>query len=827
MTRLLLISCVLGFLAGRTAQAQEDVPNSFLTFFDNYCIDCHDPDTAKGDFSVDFLRISRTPEDAEYWQLLLDNLHLGEMPPEDKKQPALAELEPVIAWVEGELARAARALRGHTGEVVLRRLNRTEFEYTIEDLFDVRGDFADGFPADAEVDGFDNIGAALSLSAEQLDQYLAAADSILTRAIQTEPRPETKKVEFTLHDYNREAWKRYRENMEKRRLEFDQQTPTEQDRSREELAAYEKNPNLGYNFLAWENGKLREPKPEDGPEVGAIIPFRASYAAPDTRQRFRVRQAGAYRLKISVFAAANGDQPVRLKIMSGSLQPSTIPDVVDVIYLTSSEPKDFEYRVYLQPGNAIKFEMLDGTNWSRRDQLVDLPGPFAGVQQIEMEGPLIDEWPPRGHQLLLGKREAEEVTDSEIPQILAELAPKLFRRPVNSEVTQEFIEFHMGTREAGEQPLDAYKITAKAMMASPHFLYHVEYGDEPDGYALANRLSYFLWRSAPDAELLELANSNRLTKPEVLRAQVDRLLADAKSERFLEDFTGQWLGIDLVGEMQPDSNLYPEYDNELELGMVAETRAFVREMLHKDLSLTNFLDSDWAMLNERMAKHYGIPDVTGNEFRRVSLDRAESARGGLLTHASILNITSNGTVTSPVVRGTWILENLLGSPAPPPPPDVPAIEPDIRGASTIKEQLAKHREIAQCGSCHAKIDPYGMALENFDVIGAWRETYRALEPTANPNRPKLVDGQAVDSSDELPRQGAFADFNGFRQLLAAKGDLVSENVAHKLATFALGRTMDFADEATLREVVATTQAKAGGMKTMIRELVASELFARP
>ena len=308
---------------------------------------------------------------------------------------------------------------------------------------------------------------------------------------------------------------------------------------------------------------------------------------------------------------------------------------------------------------------------------------------------------------------------------------------------------------------------------------------------------------------------------------MDRLLADPKSERFVKDFVGQWLDIKHVGEMQPDGNLYPEYDPELERSMVEETRSFVREILHKDLNLANLIDSDWAMLNARMAQHYGIPEVQGNQFRRVSLDKTTTVRGGLLTQASILNITSNGTTTSPVVRGVWVLERLLGTPAPPPPPDVPAIEPDIRGASTIQEQLAKHRSIAQCASCHRKIDPYGFALENFDVIGGWRENYRALEPTANPNRPKLIDGPEVVSSDSMPRRGEFQDFREFRELLLQEEELVFKNVARQLATFALGRSMDFADEELLDDIVARTKTAGGGLKTMIRELVNNEIFKKP
>ncbi|MCB1086347.1 MAG: DUF1592 domain-containing protein [Verrucomicrobiae bacterium] len=818
-----LSTFALGVLSLRAADTVDPAVAGFLK---NYCLDCHGPKKQKGDFRVDTLKLTQSVEDAEYWQLVLDNLHLGEMPPEDETQPPLAELTPVTDWIEAELKRAAAELAGHRGEVVLRRLNRVEYEYTVDDLFGIRGNFAEGFPADTRSSGFDNIGAALSLSAEQMDQYLKAADFILERAIQTKPRPETKQVTFTLHDYNQEAWKRHHEDIARRQKEFDQLTPDEQKRTTEMVAQLKENPNLGFSFPAWESGKLREPKPEDGSGVDAVIAINAGYAAPDTRRHFQVREPGWYRFKITAYAASNEGRPVHLKLASGSFAQGTIPDVMDVVQLTDATPRDYEYRVYLQPNQIIKMEMIDGENWAPREKLVQLPGPFVAIRQIEMEGPLIDEWPPKGHRLLLGERDASTLTDDEAAAALAEFAPKLFRRPVPESTVGEFVEFYRSLRP-DLAPLEAFKLTAKAMMTSPYFVYQIETGESLDAFALANRLSYFLWRSAPDAELMDLASSGALSQPTELARQVDRLLADEKSERFLSDFTGKWLKIERVGEMQPDSNLYPEYDAELERDMVGETRAFVREILRQNLSLTNLIDSDWAMLNDRMARHYGIPGVEGNQFRRVALNRDETVRGGLLTQASVLNVTSNGTVTSPVVRGVWVLEKLLGTPAPSPPPDVPPIEPDIRGTTTIKDQLAKHREIPQCGACHRKIDPYGMALENFDVIGAWRENYRALKPGPNPKRPVLSEGQSVDASDELPGHGTFAGFREFRRQLLTREDLVFENVARTLAVYALGREMDFSDEVAIRDLSAATRDAGGGMKTLIHRLIESDLFHQP
>lgn len=819
------------YLTGSSrADDSPTVAPSVRTFFSKYCSDCHGAETQEADFRVDtMLKVSKTAVDAEYWQLVLDNLNLGEMPPKGERQPTDGEREAVTEWIDQELRRARKALAGHSGEVVLRRLNRTEYEYTIEDLFGVRGDFTSGFPADATADGFDNNGAALMLSSEQITQYMRAADFVINRAIQTGSRPKTNRSVFTLHDFNREAWANHRKQLERRKQNFDDLTPAEQQRTREMIEKLKTNPHDGFSFPVWQDGKLRTPTPDDGPEVDAVIAIKASYGAPTTRRVFTARTPGWYRFQITAYAASNQGEPVRLKISYGSFHQGTIPEVADIIQLTNDRPRDFEYRLYLQPHNLVKMEMIDGTNWAPREKLVELPGPFVAIRSMEMEGPLFDQWPPVGHRFLLATRETASLSDDEMPTILSELAPRLFRRPVNESVVEKFVSFYAAAREQELSPLDAFKLTVKAMMASPHFVYHVEpdAADAIDHYALANRLSYFLWRSAPDATLYELAESERLSKPDVLRQQVDRMLADERSERFLKDFTGQWLGIDLVGDMQPDRNLYPEYDDSLERAMVEETQAFIRELLHKDESLTNLIDSDWAMLNDRLARHYGIEGVEGNHFRRVPLKKTDRIRGGLLTQASVLNVTSNGTTTSPVVRGVWVLERLLGTPAPEPPPDVPAIEPDIRGASTIQEQLERHRSIPQCASCHRRIDPYGIALENFDVIGGWRESYRALEPTANPNRPKLVDGTAVISSDSMPRQGRFDDFRQFRTLLLEQDELVHRNVARQLATFALGRSVDFSDEEDIHGIASATRTHRGGMKTMIRELVTSRLFARP
>ena len=802
----------------------EELPEKFLTFFDSYCMDCHDPDTAKGDFHIDLLKSVETPGDAEYWQLALDSLHLGEMPPPKKKQPIASELAEITLWIENGLARAAKKLKGHTEEVVLKRLNRTEFEYTIEDLFGVKGDFASAFPEDAKEDGFDNNGAALMLSAEQVQQYFEAADYILERAITTSPKPETKLLSFTLHRFNEENWESQKKQLKRRLEQFDEATPDEQERTREMQKQMKENPHYAYRYPAVIDGKPAAPKPGMGSETDAAIAIK--YGPPSTSRIFRVREAGWYRFRVTGYAIQNNGEPCQLKVSYGKFGQGHVPSVAGVIAFRETRPTDHEFKVYLQPNEQIEIKMTTGQNWTRPGTMAGLDTSMIVIRSAEMEGPIIEEWPPRGHRLLLGERTVEDVTDTEIPFIISELAPRLFRRQVKNTTVDEFVDFYQGARSQ-LQPLDAFKLTAKAMMTSPHFIYHLEPESGPDASALANRLSYFLWHSAPDSRLMELASSGKLKLPEILKGEVERLSHDEKSERFLKNFVGQWLEVNLVGDMQPDSKLYPEYDEDLERGMVAETESFIREMIQEDEPLLDLIDSDWAMLNARMAKHYGIEGVIGNDFRRVSLDKAKTVRGGLLTQASILNVTSNGTTTSPIVRGVFVLDQILGTPASPPPPDVPVIEPDIRGASTIQEQLEKHRSIAQCNNCHQKIDPYGIALENFDVIGGWRESYRALDPSKNPRYPKLVEGKKVSSGDTMPRHGAFADFREFRDKLKKDEALLYHNMAHKLASYALGRSMDFADEPALKQIATETGKKGGGIRTMIFQLVQSELFQRP
>ena len=377
-----------------------------------------------------------------------------------------------------------------------------------------------------------------------------------------------------------------------------------------------------------------------------------------------------------------------------------------------------------------------------------------------------------------------------------------------------------------------------AVMISPDFLFFRENPPAAknttapaslnlDDFALASRLSYFLWSTMPDEELMDLAENHQLGAPDVLHRQVQRMLADPRSSAFTQNFVGQWLGLREIDSTEPSEILYPEFDDMLKASMVRETELFFEEVLKNDLSITNFISSDFTMLNGRLAKHYGIPDINGWEFRKVE-HPPDCHRGGLHTMASVLKVTANGTSTSPVLRGAWVLDRILGTPPPHPPADVPAIQPDTRGSTTIREQLAKHRALPSCAGCHSKIDPPGFALESFDVIGGYRENYRSngngQEVRIDGRRMNYLKGKAVDPSDVMPDGRPFANIDDFKKLLLDDKEQVARALTEKLITYATGGPPEAADHDQIEAIVKKLREKNYGLRTLVHEVVQSEMF---
>ncbi len=470
--------------------------------------------------------------------------------------------------------------------------------------------------------------------------------------------------------------------------------------------------------------------------------------------------------------------------------------------------------------------------------------PGVAYRWLEVVGPIYDDKLTQTQKLLFGdlpvKTDAKNqisVTSknpkADAERLLRNFMAQAYRRPVAEEDVQRFLKVINTALASGSKFVDAMIAGYSGVLCSPGFVTLEEKPGKLDDYAIATRLAYFLWNSAPDAELRSLAAKGKLSHPDTLRAQTDRLLKDPKSQQFVNSFLDYWLDLRRAGATSPDATLYPDYylDDALVEDSVDETQMFFAELLKGDMPARNLIKSDFAMVNERLAKHYQLPPVEGIHLQRVKLPK-DSVRGGLMTQASVLKVTANGTTTSPVLRGVWIMERIIGKPPPPPPPSVPAIEPDTRGAVTIRQQLEKHRTLATCAGCHTKIDPAGFALESFDVMGGWREQYRGLGETNN-----LVQGfgkngqpfafhlaQPVDASGELPGGGKFKDIQSLKQLLLKDERQIARNLTRQLVIYGTGAPVRFGDRAEVEEILDRASASHFGVRSVIQSIVQSDLF---
>jgi len=499
----------------------------------------------------------------------------------------------------------------------------------------------------------------------------------------------------------------------------------------------------------------------------------------------------------------------------------------------------------------------------------------VAIEWFEIEGPFHEQWPPASQLALFGDLPVKEwAKDSGVPKpvqrtwpkggysalkdiygergdkrpvvqvvsaepekdarrLLASFLRRAFRRALTVADVEPYVELFSARIKAGDHFQDALKAAYRAALVSPDFFLLRGTGAN----ALAWRLSYFLWAGPPDETLNKFADSGELTKPAVLRAQTERMLTDPKAARFIESFTGQWLRLREIDSTQPDKALYPEFRPWLQESMLAETRAYFAELIKNDLGVVNFIKSDFAMLNEPLARHYGIDGVGGFEIRRVALPK-NSPRGGFLTQGAVLKVTANGTTTSPVKRGAYVMEQLLGIVPTPPPADAGTIEPDTRGATTIREQLEKHKRNATCASCHVKMDPYGFALESFDVVGQWRNKYRVggapNAPTGSPGRPFVNGGgiayhfdKPVDCTGQLPDGRHFKDVNDLRTMLAADEERLARAFVGHLIAYATGAEVSFADRTEVENILKKSKLSGYGLRTLLVETTLSKLFSKP
>lgn len=753
--------------------AEESFKQRATAFLDQHCTDCHDSATSKGGIDLekaDPAIVGR--EQADLWVRIYDRVRKGEMPPPKKARPAPAELQKFLGSVEPRLLQAERARR----EVVQRRLNRVEYENTTRDVLSIDIDLKEYLPEDQQAGGFDNNGDALALSTEQMQGYLEAARAAVDAAIVTTPKPP--EVTATADSLN-------------------------------EVQKYIDSGDFGY---------------EDG-RIVCFVTNDADYSKISTRAK-RTTARGKYRFRFS--AAAHHAEGLQFFTLSASNFAGVGAKAMNLGYFeVGSEPKTFEVEAVLDGKMAIQFFALGLPGYIKKVPGKKYPG--VGIGPIEVTGPIIEQWPPASHTKLLGDIDLGTAGLADAERILRQFIPRAFRRPATDEEILRYLALARKGVEAKRPFLESLKASIVAVLCSPNFLYLREdvrpATTRVSDFELASRLSYFLWSTTPDAELLELARAGQLRQPEVLRKQTERLLQDIKARAFVSNFTGQWLRLRQINETVPDKKLYGKFDELLQMSMVKEGEEFFRELLTQNLPITNILDSNWAMLNQRLAEHYGVPDVKGLSLKKVSLPTG-SLRGGVLTQAGVLKVTANGTTTSPVLRGVWVLENILGQATPPPPPNTAGIEPDIRGSTTIREQLDKHRNVESCMGCHRKIDPPGFALESFDPIGDHREKYlQWVVHNEEKGWGNVRPGAPVDASGQLLSGEKFDDIRGFKRLLLERKSEFSHCLTEKLLTYGLGREMGFSDRAAMDEIVRTADKAGGGLRTLLHSIVQSETFA--
>jgi mono/diheme cytochrome c family protein len=718
--------------------------------FDDTCSECHNPTDLSGGFDVNVYRsVDTLATDRERWESILAKLKSREMPPDDAViQPSDEQIHTLVKLLEKEFERADAAMKPDPGRVTARRLNRAEYTNTIRDLLAVDFRADRNFPTDDSGEGFDNIGDVLTVSPVLMEKYLAAAGRIAERAIATGSLPKPVEVEYSLRFKN---LRRIDPSNVEATHRFDFDADYELKIGLPGQRAKDAPPvTLGL----WIDGKLEQTTRVETRPSGLV------YFNPFSEERIRV-------------PITEGDHTLRLGFIDDPFV-KTLPQ--DEIYKDSVN------------------------KWVGA---VTVVGPFATS----------GEKPSRKKILVCDPASGPRCVD----RILATLARRAYRRPVTgAEVAalKRFVDMATADGQSVEQGIG---LAIQAMLVSPHFLFHIErdlYPNDPgrmhrvSDVELASRLSYFLWNSMPDDELLSLAERRRLSVPQVLDAQVARLLADPKSAAMAENFAGQWLEIRNLDTIKPDPQKFPAWTPELREAMKTETRMFFDTILRENRPIGDFIDARYTFLNELLAKHYGIDGVSGPEFRRVDLETGE--RGGVLTHGSVLAVSSYPTRTSVVIRGKYILQNILGTPPPPPPADVPALDEQAVGTTaSLRKQMETHRTNAICASCHSRMDPLGFALENYDAIGKWRT---------------MDGGFPVDSSGILPGGKKFANSAEMRQILSERVPELTRTLTEKLLIYSLGRGLQRYDRPTVNGITKKVAASGYGFQTLVQEVVRSLPF---
>ena len=792
-----------GTLTSRTTNAAE-VSKPVAAFINRHCADCHCADVTKGGLNLESLTFDpQNPDNFKIWERVWQRVRADEMPPAKKPRPDTTQLKQFTANLGQSLIEADRANIALRGRVQGRRLTRVEYEHTIHDLLGIDLPLKDLLPEDPATHGFQTVASGQQLSHFQLERYLDVADLAL-----------------------KEAFKRASEEDVRYRRFF---TPT--------------------NLLVTSRGpELREGKSIHWP---IALPFYGrlfSTAAP---------ASGWYRIRLQGVQAVN---PGSSGAVWGTLRSGLCTGAAPMLYMiglveATPEPRDLAFEAWIEKGQSLLLKPDDATlnlaSSGGRGGSVSYKGRdlvkqgLSGIAHTGIEMERI--YPCADHATIiknlyggLDPKAAREKPEESLKVLVAGFAERAFRRPFSKSQLDPYLDIARQSLAGGADFPVALSAAYRAILCSPRFLTFIEAPGRLDDYALATRLSYALWVSLPDAPLLKLAAAGRLHQPAVLEEQVERLLSDAKANRFICSFTDQWLKLNEIDFTTPDTHQFPAFDAVVQESMLLETRAYVTELIRSNLSATCLVDSDFAFVNGRLARHYlgrdkpGRPpspnNVTpaatpepgdygpmpdgfkpGSGLQKIKL-KPDARRGGLLTQGAILKVTADGTATSPVKRGVFVNERILGAHIPPPPPGVPAIEPDVRGAVTIRDQLEKHRSNESCAACHRTIDPPGFVLENFDPVGNWRTRYPGEK------------GAPVDATGVTPDGVSFAGLDAWRQIYSRRGDQLAGGFAEQFLTYATGAPIRFSETTAINEIVAATKKSGYGLRSVIRASILSPVF---
>jgi len=828
-------------------------------FLEKNCVECHDAEARKGGLDLTALKSDLTDQKTfETWVKVFDRTASGEMPPKKKPRPDAAQQSAYLGDLSGLLIRQESARVATQGRTVERRMNRFEYENAVRDLLQAPWlDLKEILPEDTEAFRFNKTGQALDVSHVQLQRYLTAAEEGLRSAfVSSVEKPDASpKRHYARQQGSYTGKMKFSEfNQSPERATF----PTLGFAGQPEVRRGDAKMTVGKS-----DPKLRD---EEGVGVvhGAYEPVEPSFGT------FQAPVSGRYKLKLcghTVWVGpgkAVGKAPARWYIPDlDDISKGRRPEPVTVYALTrprilrrignvdfNPEVTVNELDVVLKAGETIQIDTVrfyrsrPGASRAQNPLATPEGQPGLVMRWIEVEGPLAPQWPAAPYAVLfdnltpkraVGSPLRYDVETQDAPKdaerLLRRFVKQAYRSPVSAQEEVRFLPVILGAMKSGSTFAEAMLAGYTAVLCSPTYLYLQEKPGRLDDHALAARLAYFLWNSPPDAQLRRLAAAGTLHEPKVLREQTERLLADPRSARFVDTFTDYWLDLRKAGANDPDNLLYPDYylDDHLVESARDESHATFAELLRGNLPARTIVDADFVFVNERLATLYQLPPVAGAKLQKVALPK-DSVRGGFMTQAAVLKVTANGTTTSPVTRGAWIMERVLGRKPPPPPASVPAVEPDTRGAVTIRQQLEKHRKLESCSACHTKIDPPGFALENFDVMGGFRDRYRALDGKTpevgigkNGQKYAFHNALAVEAYGELDGK-KFKDIREFKKIVAADDRQLARNIVGQLAVYATGAPVGFADRTKVEAIL--DQAKGGryGVRDLVHGLVSSDLF---